>query len=623
MYFLLVLECLFGKRRNGLTGAITYVGVSHSRTAFIGQHDDLLDKLTVRETLLFASRIKNTFALEFVPSGLATNDLNKRGSTTTSIKPMRKSKLNSRIFHLEKVNDIIKQLWLSSCADVRVGKCSGGQRKRVSIACELISQPSLLILDEPTSGLDSATCLQCVQLLRNLIDTSNERLSILISVHQPSARILSQFDHIFVLTKDGQSLYTGAPANLVSFLSEVNLVCPKFHNPGDFVIEVASGDLGADILQRIQNAQPITVSESLVTNMTKSIETRTKSRFSSHFFILLCRNMAVVTREPLLMSLRLFSHVSVGIVVSLLYGENVGEAPGCRTVDSFQIANQLDERLLTKTNENTTLILFTLMFLSFTAMMPTVLTFPRELAVFRKEHQNNWYSSIAYYLARTLIDLPFHFVFPAIYALIVYPMTGQPESESRLALFIAVCCLVSLVAQSIGVLIGTIFSESLNIIVFLSPISTIPAFLFSGFFVRLDSMPTYMRPFAYTSYVKYAFECFVIVIYGFNRCRDPRSSTTSTRYYHENQRDQIDIGATAFNSSDFHNELPINQPNTSEVFKLEQYYGYRPVPFSYVIKEFDLEHQPLWEGCVCLLAIFMILRILSFLCLKRQINAKG
>lgn len=219
--------------------------------------------------------------------------------------------------------------------------------------------------------------MQCVQLLRNLVDSSGERLSILISIHQPSARILSQFDDIYVLSKDGRCLYNGPPANLVTFLTDYNLVCPRFHNPSDFIIEIASGELGPEALDRIYTRQPAANApgDSFITNFANSTEEVVVKRKGdmkrslSHFTTLLWRNGAVVTREPLLMSMRFLSHVSVGIVVSLMYGSSVGEAPGCRSFNGYGSLIPLDERFITRTNENATLILFTLMFLSFSAMM--------------------------------------------------------------------------------------------------------------------------------------------------------------------------------------------------------------------------------------------------------------
>ena len=70
--------------------------------------------------------------------------------------------------HESIVDEILVKLGLERCADVRIGKCSGGQLKRLSIAQELVSKPQILILDEPTSGLDSSSCYQTVDMLNKL-----------------------------------------------------------------------------------------------------------------------------------------------------------------------------------------------------------------------------------------------------------------------------------------------------------------------------------------------------------------------------------------------------------------------------------------------------------------------
>ena len=84
----------------------------------------------------------------------------------------------------------------------------------------------------------------------------------------------------------------------------------------------------------------------------------------------------------------------------------------------------------------------------------------------------------SYYLAKVMADMPFQIVYPLAFVLIVYFMTSQPLDIMRLSMFVLMCILTSLVAQSLGLVIGC--ACDVQSAVYLGPISTIPILLFSG-----------------------------------------------------------------------------------------------------------------------------------------------
>ena len=154
---------------------------------FVPQDDLLIEELTVYENLMFTARL--CFA-----------DLSREEISA-------------------KVDSILRDLGLESTKHLKVGSpihkyISGGQRKRLNIALELIREPAVLFLDEPTSGLSSSDSEKVINLLKE--QTCKGKL-IVVNIHQPSSDIFKLFDRLWILDRGGYPVYDGNPIEAVTY----------------------------------------------------------------------------------------------------------------------------------------------------------------------------------------------------------------------------------------------------------------------------------------------------------------------------------------------------------------------------------------------------------------------
>lgn len=153
---------------------------------------------------------------------------------------------------LRYVDTIIDLLELNALKHTLIGSPGSGlsieQRKRLTIAVELVAKPSILIfLDEPTSGLDGQAAFNTVRFLRKLAAAGQ---AILVTIHQPSAQLFAQFDKLLLLAKGGKTVYFGDigdnATTIKSYLSRNGAPCPPEANPAEHMIEVVTGAAGQD-----------------------------------------------------------------------------------------------------------------------------------------------------------------------------------------------------------------------------------------------------------------------------------------------------------------------------------------------------------------------------------------
>ena len=130
---------------------------------------------------------------------------------------------------------MLQKLELYECRNSLIGtnyskSISGGQKKRVAIGIELLSNPVCLILDEPTSGLDSSIALTLMRLLKKI---ASEGKIIISTIHQPSTLIFKEMETLLLLSK-GETIFQGDAQKIIPYMEKIGVKINKKMNPADF-----------------------------------------------------------------------------------------------------------------------------------------------------------------------------------------------------------------------------------------------------------------------------------------------------------------------------------------------------------------------------------------------------
>ncbi|XP_014205278.1 ATP-binding cassette sub-family G member 1-like [Copidosoma floridanum] len=439
---------------------------------YVPQEFELMPFLTTRETIYIASRLK-----------LSPKDHDDASRNAI-------------------IQDVAEKLSLLGSMNTLACNLSGGEKKRLSIAVEMITSPSLLLLDEPTSGLDSASSNQVISLLSFM---ARQGCTVACVVHQPSSRMTQSFDDLMIMNQ-GRCAYCGPRDKVLDHFRASGYVCPDFYNLSEFLLEVVTGQRGGDYELTSGGKTSADRTESTAADDDKLSQVSSVRSWGEEIFmperhyavssweqhkVLLRRAFICISRDNTLTKMRLSAHLIVAVLLGLVFYDFGEDA--------------------SKVQSNVAALFFFALFLFFANAMPAVQTFPSETRVFLRENANNWYSLESYYVTKVLSDLPLQIVCPTGFLLVAYYLTGQPLEAARFFQVWMICILTTILAQSFGIATGAAFSTHAG--TFLVPAFNIPMFLFAGFFLKLGEIPFYLQFFSDVSYFRYAFEGLLQAVY--------------------------------------------------------------------------------------------------------------
>ncbi|KAH9644130.1 hypothetical protein HF086_015460 [Spodoptera exigua] len=377
------------------------------------------------------------------------------------------------------VEEILQTLGLWNHRNTMTEKLSGGQMKRLSVALELVNNPPIIFLDEPTTGLDIVSIRQLVVLLRLL---SRQGRTIVCTVHQPSASLFALFDRIYVLAR-GMCCYQGAPQLIVPFLAEAGHICPKTHNPADFVLETLATDIetSAPLSELCQNGK-------------------------------LCRRLERMmpgSRKPVLHSEE---------SIQRIFTEHVAKDQLSKVEFPTSFWTQfliLSKRMFIQNSRNTTSMWIQFIHHVLSAILLGSIFFdvvPFQVRLLRREYFNRWYSLKAYYAALTIASIPNMVILGIIFLVIAYLMSGQLLEWDRFILFSIAGLLIATCSEGLGLAVGSAFNVTNGSIV--APATAAPLLALScygmGFGPYIEAT---MKALMSISFLRYGVTGFSIALY--------------------------------------------------------------------------------------------------------------
>merc|ERR1712188_150011 len=354
------------------------------------------------------------------------------------------------------VDRIIKMLRLTKVADSPIMMCSGGEKKRVNIGTELLTNPMVIMLDEPTSGLDSASAVSLLNVLKDL--AKNHGKTIITTIHQPSsATFLNVFDNLLMLS-DGNVVYFGTPTNSLDYLEDNGYACPNGYNAADHWMDLLVTDSSVEeerggktprfYLQKAWDNEEVATRMDVVVDSIQpnNSNVATKAKEDSKYvtswwtqFTTLTSRALKKNKMTVLAPINIIKTILLSVVTGVVYFNLHYTEKDVHNVFAYFF-----------------LVMLTWIMMS---MGNAVFTFPQDRVVIQKERATASYRLSSYFLAMTVADLPVTLIMPALYMLISYWMVAWSFGFVTFVLIALIAMVGVMNGQAFGYLIGAALDD--------------------------------------------------------------------------------------------------------------------------------------------------------------------
>ncbi|XP_061343409.1 pleiotropic drug resistance protein 1-like isoform X2 [Gastrolobium bilobum] len=392
-----------------------------------------------------------------------------------------------------------------------VNGLSTEQRKRLTIAVELVANPSIIFMDEPTSGLDARAAAIVMRTVRNTVDTGR---TVVCTIHQPSIDIFESFDELLLLKQGGQEIYVGPlghhSSNLISYFEGIEGVSKirDGYNPATWMLEVTTSakemELGIDFAEVYKSSELYRRNKTLIKEMSTPAPGSEDIHFLSQYsrsFLTQC--MACLWkqhwsywRNPLYTAIKLLFSTAVAFLLGSMFW-NLGSKIE-KQQDLFNAMGSMYAAVLFIGIKNAG------------AVQPIVAI---ERTVFYRERAAGMYSALPYAFAQVLIEIPYVLVQAVVYGIIVYAMIGFEWTVAKVFWYLFFMYFTFLYFTYYGMMAVAV-TPNQHISTIVSSAFYAVWNLFSGFLIPRPRMPIWWRWYSWGDPVAWSLYGLVASQYG-------------------------------------------------------------------------------------------------------------
>ncbi|KAJ1269487.1 hypothetical protein BS78_07G215800 [Paspalum vaginatum] len=466
-----LLDVLAGRKTGGyIEGTIKIAGYPKKQETFsrisgyCEQSDIHSPNLTVYESLKFSAWLR-------LPS---------------NVKP------HQRDMFIDEVMSLVELTDLRNCMVGIPGATglSAEQRKRLTIAVELVASPSIIFMDEPTTGLDARAAAIVMRTVRKTVDTGR---TVVCTIHQPSIEIFESFDELLLMKRGGQLIYSGSlgplSSNMIKYFEAIPGV-PKINegqNPAAWMLGISSQiteyEIGVDYAEIYRNSSLYRENRVVIDELARPEPDTEDLHFPQGYWQNITTQCVACLWKQSCAYWKNSEHNVVRFIntfaVSIMFGVVFWKI-GTTIKDEQDVFNILG------------IVYGSALFLGFmncSILQPVV---AMERVVLYREKAAGMYSTMAYAIAQVSVELPYMLVQVLIFSSIVYPMIGFEAAAGKFLWFF-LYLVMSFMYYTLYGMMTVALTPNIEIAMGLSFLIFIFWNVFSGFIIARELMPVWWR----------------------------------------------------------------------------------------------------------------------------------